>query len=167
MKRLVICRHAKSAWDNPSLSDHQRPLAERGLRDAPEMAKRLKKQGIYPDYILTSDARRALQTAQITADELKVDEKKIVITPKLYHAGPNTILQQVRSIGAEINTLFIFGHNPGFTDLIESFGNPIDNLPTCGQFGLIFDAEKWGEISVENARFWFFDYPKSKFPNIQ
>lgn len=166
MKRLVICRHAKSAWDDPFLSDHQRPLAPRGLRDAPEMAKRLKKEGIYPDSILTSDARRALQTARITADELEIGEKKIVITPKLYHAGANTILQQVRSSSAEINTLFIFGHNPGFNDLIETLGNHIDNLPTCGQFGLIFGVEKWDDISAENARFWFFDYPKSKFTNI-
>lgn len=167
MKRLVICRHAKSAWDDPFLSDHQRPLAPRGLRDAPDMAKRLKKRGIYPDAILTSDARRALQTAGITADELGFEHEKIEITDQLYHAGSRSILRQVRSCGDDVGTLFIFGHNPGFNELIEALGQPIDNLPTCGQFGFIFEVENWEGISAENAQFWFFDYPKSEFPDIQ
>jgi phosphohistidine phosphatase len=167
MKQLVICRHAKSAWDDPFLSDHQRPLALRGLRDAPEMAKRLKKRGISPDCMVSSDARRALQTARITAAELGIGEETIVITPQLYHAGSVSILRQVRFTSSEVNTLLIFGHNPGFNDLIEDLGNPIENLPTCGQYGFIFEVENWEEISAENAQFWFFDYPKSKFPDIQ
>jgi phosphohistidine phosphatase len=167
MKRLVICRHAKSSWDEPFLSDHKRPLAQRGLRDAPEMAKRLINREIYPDCILTSDALRALQTARITADGLGIDENCIVITSQLYHAGPSAILQLLKSTEPKINTLFIFGHNPGFTDLIEDLGNRIENLPTCGQFGVIFGVDKWEDISAENAQFWFFDYPKLKFPDIQ
>ncbi|WP_158856865.1 SixA phosphatase family protein [Lunatibacter salilacus] len=167
MKRLVICRHAKSAWDDPFLSDHHRPLAPRGLRDAPEMAKRLKKRGIYPDAILTSNARRALQTAQITKDELGVGNENIVITDQLYHAGSRSILNQIRHSLPDVDTLFIFGHNPGFNELIEALGQPIENLPTCGQYGIIFEVEKWEDIGAENALFWFFDYPKSEFPDIQ
>jgi phosphohistidine phosphatase len=166
MKRLVICRHAKSSWNDPYLSDRERPLAPRGLRDAPEMGLRLKRRGINPDLILSSNALRALQTARITAYELGFDPNKIVIISQLYHAGPGTLLQQVKSTGPEVTTLLIFGHNPGMNDLIDFLGNPIDNLPTCGQFGILFNVEKWTDVGAANAQLWFFDYPKSKFPNV-
>ena len=167
MKRLVICRHAKSDWDDPFLLDRERPLAPRGFRDSPEMALRLKKRGINPDLILTSDALRALQTAQITAEQLGIGAEKVVINKNLYHAGPDALMRQVRLTGPEVTTLLIFGHNPGMNELIDSLGNPIDNLPTCGQYGVQFEVEKWEEIGAENAHFLFFDFPKSKFPDIQ
>ena len=166
MKQLVICRHAKSAWDDPFLSDRDRPLAPRGLRDAPEMALRLKKRGIHPDLIVTSDAQRALQTARITADVLGMDSNRILINSLLYHATPKTLLHQLKSTGPTVATLLIFGHNPGMNDLIDFFGNSIDNLPTCGQYGVQFDIKNWEEVRAENAGFWFFDFPKSKFPDI-
>ena len=74
MKNLILIRHAKSSWDNPWQDDHDRPLAERGLRDAPRMAKRLKQKGIFPDIMLSSTALRAIETAKITAQELSFPE---------------------------------------------------------------------------------------------
>jgi phosphohistidine phosphatase len=160
MKKLVIIRHAKSSWDEPFLSDHERPLAERGLKDAPKMAKRLIKENIFPDAILSSDAERAKTTAIIIAKEMDFPSKKIAFTKELYHASVSQILSEIKKTDESVTTLFLFGHNPGLNDLIWKLGGEIDNLPTSGQFGFQFDVKSWGEIGVKNAKIWFFDYPK-------
>ncbi len=162
MKKLVIIRHAKSDWADPLLADHARPLAERGFRDAPRMAQRLKKKGIFPDAILTSDARRALSTALLTAENLKLEKDDIQVSNKLYEASSAEILSEIKKVSDEIETLFVFGHNPGLNNLIADFGGEIDNLPTAGQFGFIFESDSWNEIAARNAKVWFFDYPKAK-----
>ncbi|MBD8491216.1 histidine phosphatase family protein [Echinicola sp. CAU 1574] len=162
MKKLVIYRHAKSSWDTPYLDDHARPLAERGLRDAPRMAQRLKKKKIFPDYMLSSDAERAKSTALITAENLHFPKEKIMLNRQLYHASSYSILQCLHQIPNTNNVAFIFGHNPGFNELIEDLGGTIDNLPTCGQFGFTFNTEHWKNISPANASFWFVDYPKKE-----
>jgi len=160
MKKLVIIRHAKSSWDDPFLNDHDRPLADRGLKDAPKMAKRLKKEKIYPDAIISSDAERAKTTAIITAESLDFSPKRIVFNKDLYHGPVPQLLSEIKNTDDDVKTLFLVGHNPGLNDLIWKFGGEIDNLPTAGQFGLKFDVKSWDEISAKNAKFWFFDYPK-------
>lgn len=160
MKNLVIIRHAKSSWDNPSLDDHERPLAERGLRDAPKMANRLKQVEILPDAMISSDAERAKSTAIITAEKLDFPVHKIRFTPNLFHASASTILSEIRKTDDSVKTLFVFGHNPGQNDLIWKLGGEIDNLPTAGQFGFKFNVENWSEVESKNAKVWFFDYPK-------
>jgi len=161
MKKLVIIRHAKSSWERPYLDDHSRPLAERGLKDAPKMAKRLKKKGIIPDAILSSDAERAKKTALITAEILDFPKGKIHFTPNLFHCSTNTLFDEIKKTEDKVETLFLFGHNPGLNDLISKFGGEIDNLPTCGQFGLTFDVNSWQEISPQKSKLWFFDFPKN------
>lgn len=76
MKKLILIRHAKSSWDQPFLTDHQRPLADKGLRDAPRMAQRLKKREINAVGMTSSDAERAKSTAFITAEQLKFPREK-------------------------------------------------------------------------------------------
>ncbi len=160
MKNLVIIRHAKSSWDDPLLNDHQRPLADRGLRDAPKMGNRLKKKGIIPDAMISSDAERAKATALITAESLDFPKEKIRFTPYLYHASASDMLSEIKKTADSVHTLFVFGHNPGENDLIWKLGGEIDNLPTSGQFGFKFDVNSWSDIGKKNAKFWFFDYPK-------
>jgi phosphohistidine phosphatase len=163
MRQILLIRHAKSAWDNPHLSDHDRPLSPRGLRDAPSMAKRLKSKSIIPDLILSSTATRAKQTAEITALNLDLDPSIIQLNQALYHASPKTILRQIAALtDPSIRTLFLIGHNPGFNDLIGYLGGDIDNLPTAGQFGFNLKIDHWHEISRERAEVWYFDYPKNE-----
>ena len=76
MKTLFLIRHAKSSWDDPALSDKDRPLGDRGRRDAPRMGKRLAKRNVRPDLILSSSARRALTTAEIIAKKLDYKRKE-------------------------------------------------------------------------------------------
>ncbi|QDH81424.1 histidine phosphatase family protein [Echinicola soli] len=160
MKSLIIYRHAKSSWDDPYMNDHQRPLAIRGLRDAPRMAQRLKKRGISPDYFISSDAERAKVTAYITAENLHFPKNNVELTAVLYHASASSILKTVQNIPNDKHAALVFGHNPGFNELIETLGGEIDNLPTCGQFGFIFEVDDWEAIGPENATVWFVDYPK-------
>lgn len=162
MKKLIIIRHAKSSWDDPFLDDHQRPLAERGLRDSPRMGQRLKKENIFPDMMISSDAKRAKATALIIAEQLHFPKENIEFTRKLYHASAYSILDLIKKTRDDIDTLFIFGHNPGFNDLINLLCGKIDNLPTCGQYAFTFDTNSWSQISKKNAQTWFVDYPKKE-----
>lgn len=160
MKKIILVRHGKSAWNQPFLDDHERPLAERGIKDVPKMARRLQKKGIFPDLLLSSTAKRALQTAQLTAKELDIPKDKIQLDKNLYHASPHSLLKAIRMQPDIVNTLFVFGHNPGFNDLITYLGGEIDNLPTSGQFGFKLKTDHWSELSPDTAEVWFMDYPK-------
>jgi phosphohistidine phosphatase len=162
MKKLLLYRHAKSSWDDLYLEDHKRPLALRGLRDAPYMAQRLKKKAIFPDAIISSDAERAKATALITAESLHFPKAQIELRRGLYHASAQAILTEVKQTDGQYDLLFVFGHNPGLTDLVNFLGQDLDNLPTCGQFGFTFDTSRWADISAKNAEVWFYDYPKNK-----
>jgi len=162
MKKIILVRHAKSAWNNPFLNDHDRPLAERGIADAPIMATRLKNRGIIPDFILSSTALRAVETAKITAKILGYSNDEIQLEKSLFHASPNQLLKIIRMKNYSADTLLVFGHNPGFNDLILYLGGDLDNLPTSGQFGFKLISDHWSDLSPENAEVWFFDYPKKK-----
>lgn len=162
MKHLLICRHAKSSWEDLALDDHERPLAPRGLRDSSLMADRLIEKDIFPDLILSSNAKRAKTTAQITADHLQFPMDKIIFTPKLYHATAPSLLSEIKKTQKDVQFLFVFGHNPSCNELIWLLGGKIDNLPTCGQYGFIFEVEDWKTIDLINASTWFLDFPKNK-----
>jgi len=166
MKKLVICRHAKSSWDDPRLSDHGRPLSNRGLRDAPMMAARIHTNRIFPEKILTSNALRAKMTAEFY---LKVFEKMEVgyeVSDAFYMASETELLKEIKKTNNKIDTLFIFGHNPGLTELINYLGEPLENLPTAAIMGFKFDENSWENISSNNASFWMYDFPKNKSPKI-
>ncbi|MFN3997809.1 SixA phosphatase family protein [Algoriphagus sp.] len=162
MKKIILVRHAKSSWDDPFLNDHDRPLAERGIADAPIMAKRLKKKGIVSDLILSSTALRAAETARTTAKILGYPAEQIHWEKGLFHASPNQILKIIRMQNDAANTILVFGHNPGFNDLIIYLGGDLDNLPTSGQFGFKLKTDHWAELKPETVEVWFFDYPKKK-----
>lgn len=144
------------------MEDHERPLSNRGLRDAPFMAQKLKKNNIFPDHILSSDANRAKTTALITAENLHFPKNRIEFTSKLYHASPHSLLSEIKRTANIHEIIFLFGHNPGLNDIIDLLGGKLDNLPTCGQFGFLFKVENWTDIRQDNAEVWFFDFPKNK-----
>ncbi|MCE7055819.1 histidine phosphatase family protein [Algoriphagus sp. AGSA1] len=160
MKKIILVRHGKSAWDNPLLDDPDRPLAGRGLRDVPIMGFRLLQRGVSPDLILSSTATRAAHTAEIISEVLKLSQAKLVYEKSLYHASSSTLLKIVQGLDDSYNTIFLVGHNPGMNDLIEVLGGSIDNLPTSGQYGFLADTDHWAKFSPNNSRTWFFDYPK-------
>src|SRR4029079_5755701 len=111
MLTLFLLRHAKSSWSNPSLPDRERPLATRGVTDAPMMGKAMTERGIDPDLVLCSSARRTRDTLALVLPELRV-EPKVVYEDRLYHPRAAELLQRVREIPPGSSRVMIVGHNP-------------------------------------------------------
>ncbi|TVR69317.1 MAG: histidine phosphatase family protein [Marinilabiliales bacterium] len=162
-KTLYIGRHAKSSWDFPGRADIDRPLAERGLNNAYEMAGRMKERGDKPARIISSPANRALHTAVIFARELKIPLDYLSVNEDLYMAGEDAILQVVARVDDAIDSLMVFGHNPDFTYLANQFvHSQIYNIPTSGVVRLDFDVKSWEDIHRGKLTGHLFDYPKKK-----
>ena len=125
MKTLFLVCHAKSSRDDPSLPDRERPLDERGLRDAPAMGKRLAERKIKPDLLVSSPAVRALTTAHLIADELGYARDDIAIDDRLYASSADGLLAVVRVLDNKLGSVMLFGHNPEFTDLAQRLSGEI------------------------------------------
>lgn len=162
MKTLYLLRHAKSSWEFSHLSDHDRPLNKRGRNDAPLMGEQLAKRNIKPDLIVSSPAVRAITTATLVSKEIGYGLEKIAIDEKAYQAGPDDLLEIIQNTPPEVEELVLVGHNDGMTDLVNQLSPTyIDNVPTAGIVSLSFDTSSWKDVSLKNARFNFFDYPKN------
>ncbi len=166
MKRLILVRHAKSSWDDQTLTDFDRPLNDRGNRDAPRMGKRLKEKDIHPDMMLTSPAARALTTCEIIAGILGFSLKKIKTDRSLYHASPEQLLRTLQTLPDlrdREEVVMLFGHNPGLTEFANELLNEnIDNIPTCGVVSCQLDVTHWKELDWGKGSLEFFDFPKRK-----
>lgn len=165
MKTLYIVRHAKSSWDDQGLRDFDRPLNERGEKDAPKMGKRLKKHNFYPALIVSSPAVRALATSRLMAKALGYPEEKIKIEKRLYHANEEQMLTILKELGKvdDPEIVMMVGHNPGLTDFANRLSDVIiDNIPTCGIVGGTFDLPSWDQAGWGDGHHEFFDSPKSK-----
>lgn len=163
MKTLYLLRHAKSSWDDASLDDFQRPLNQRGEKDAPRMGKRLRKEGISPRLICSSPAVRAITTAQRVAEELGYPIEEIRQEKKLYHAGPDEILEILRSMPTGIESVMLVGHNPGFTEFANDlFQAEISNLPTAGVIGGKLAIDAWKDAHWGCGKMMLYEYPKKE-----
>ncbi len=162
MKELILVRHAKSSWKAPTLDDRERPLNQRGERDAPEMGARLARRKDRPDLIVSSPAVRTLETARIIAKKLGYARGSIVVEERLYGAGVAELLDVIRHADESVATLMLFGHNPGLTELANHLGpRPIPNLPTCGVLHLGFETDTWSIVGYARGDEVLFDFPKS------
>ena len=149
MKTLFLVRHAKSSRDDPTLPDKERPLNDRGRRDAPKMGERLAKRDVKPDLILSSPAVRALATAQIVAKKLDYAIKDIVVDERLYGADPNDRLDVIRELGEKPKRVMLFGHNPEFAELAHRLSNEITDMPTCAVGEFEFDIKSWSNVGKQ------------------
>lgn len=161
MKTLYLVRHAKSSWENRSVSDFDRTLNERGKRDAPFMAKILKEKEIAVDLMLSSPAVRALTTANIFASEISFPENKIVKEKDIYEADRSELMDVIMKTDDSVNDVMLFGHNPGITYLSNYLCNfETDNIPTCGIVCMQMDFDSWKYLGNKSCSFKFFEYPK-------
>ena len=156
MIRLALVRHAKSDWGNPGLDDHDRPLNDRGLRDAPRMARALAETGFRPDVILSSTALRARTTAEAFAAELRI---AVSLEPELYGAPASTLLDVAAATGAA--SVMVVAHDPGMSVLAARLSSDrIEHMPTCAVATFAWDEDDWEVIdSVEPAE-WTYDTPR-------
>jgi phosphohistidine phosphatase len=161
MKTLYLVRHAKSSWDKPGLADADRPLNERGKRDAPEMGRRLAARGVDPDALLSSPAKRARSTARRIAEAMDRPKDSVRCDERLYVFSDAPLLEFVRALDEALQRPMLFGHNPAMTDLANRLGDTtIDNIPTCGVVCLALNVDSWNNVASGCGHCEFFDTPK-------
>ena len=160
MKKIIFIRHAKSDWSSPELSDFDRPLNKRGLRDAPDMGMRL--QNTKPDIILLSNAKRTRQTIDLIIENAGWTDIRRVEKDIFYLASESVYLNEISASDNQLNTLVICAHNPGITSVINSLsGENITNVPTCGLAIITFELDEWSAISSNSGSLAHFDFPKN------
>ena len=166
MKQLLLIRHGKSDWDHPGLTDHDRPLNDRGLRDAPRIATALIGRGVRPDLIVSSTAVRALTTAQLIAGKMGYPPENILEAPALYLAPPGVILRAIQQLDEAAGTVMIFGHNPGMHEAVYAFaaGEEVADFPTLAVARIEISAEHWGSVEWDSARLLELRIPRGLTP---
>jgi len=163
MKSLYLLRHAKSSWAEPGLGDKQRPLASRGLHDAPMMGERFNSRGEKLDRIISSPALRAHTTAQMFAETAGFPPEDVVLEPDLYFLGSGSIEEVILSQDDQLQSIMLVFHNPDITHFVNSidYEVSIDNVPTSGLIKLDCDIAHWQDWSNDKTTFDYFDYPKN------
>lgn len=162
MKTLYLVRHAKSDWGNENLKDIDRPLNQRGYNDAYLLSKQFAKEHAHPQLVMTSTATRAYSTCTIFARALNYKEENILLVPQIYEAPVDSILSSIAAIDDKTNSLMVFGHNPGFTDTLNTISDSdINNLPTCGILGIKFDIKNWNEVYTKKGKAFLSLFPKN------
>lgn len=143
MKNLIVIRHAKSSWDAP-LKDIDRPLDNRGIKDAHRIALRAVKHLPKTFLMFSSTAKRASETAIIFAQNFLYPIENIVFKEELYTFDENNLERIVKSLNNKYDNVILFGHNEAITNFVNKFGNIfIENVPTSGFVSLKFDSDNW------------------------
>jgi phosphohistidine phosphatase len=150
MKTLLVLRHAKSSWREAELADHDRPLNKRGKRDAPRMGELMRAEGLLPDLILTSSARRALTTAELVA-ETSGYGGDIQVSRDLYAAGPEEFIAALCALPDELDTVLVVGHNPGLEELVELLTEESSAMPTATLAQVQLDIDRWVDLQEQES----------------
>ena len=161
MKRLYILRHAKSSWDDSSLSDFERPLNDRGTRTAPAMGKLITRRGLAPGIIISSPAVRARTTAELVKQggsivaDIKLDER-------VYEASPQTLLYVVSELDDRYDSAMVVGHNPGMEGFIRVLSGKEESMPTAALAVIDLKIDKWSSIEPASGKLKTIVRPKDE-----
>ena len=152
MKTWVMVRHAKSSWES-YLPDPERPLADRGVKDAILVGHELNKLNLHIDQVYSSPAKRAFDTALLMVSEIgRLSKENIQIKDELYDFNGKHALGFVRSLPNDQQTIMTFGHNNACTHLAQSMGNYTNaNIPTATAVIFHFDVSLWSDIHKCNC----------------
>ncbi len=145
MKTLYILRHAKSSWDDANLSDFERPLNDRGLRNAPFMGKLMRKKGFEPAVIISSPAERARQTAMLVKDASGFS-RDIRFDERIYEASPHSLAQVVSEIADANSSAMLVGHNPGIEGFIRFLTGDLEPMATAALAVIDLNIDKWNQV---------------------
>jgi phosphohistidine phosphatase len=163
LKTLLLIRHAKSSWGDPSISDFDRPLNERGKHDAPLIAQRIMDKGTHIDAFVSSPAKRAKKTAGLMMKKFDEEEKKLIQLSALYEASESNFYDVIKTLDDKFDSVALVAHNPGITNFINTLNcHPIDNMPTCAVYAIRINCDKWIDFKKSKKQFLFFDFPKNE-----
>ena len=168
MRTLIVFRHAKAARE-PGLPDHQRPLTDRGRRNARAMGEWLAAEGLLPDHALISDAKRTRQTFQQSREKFP-ERLRVVSDPELYHASEDVLLAAIHHVPDSANCVLVCGHNPGLHDFTtgmvgagerEALDRFRAGMPTAAVAVLGLDLARWRDAYWRSAKLLRFATPAS------
>jgi phosphohistidine phosphatase len=168
MTSLLLLRHAKSSWTDPNLADFDRSLADRGRKAAPAVAEELSRRGWLPDHVLVSPSRRTRETWAIIEARLDATPDTRFL-PELYEASAAGLLQILRRIPAEAETVLVIGHNPGMEELAQDLSGPGSAPPALTALKRKFPTAalarftvegKWNGLNTAKVRLTHFVRPK-------
>lgn len=169
VKTILLLRHAKSAWGEPGLSDHDRPLNRRGELAAAAIADHLVAKGIVPDLILCSTATRARQTLAPLIERLAAPAPPIALESGLYLASEDTLLNRLRGLPDATDTVLLIGHNDGIGLLAQALAGDgkasllaalRDKYPTGALATLQADIAAWSQLKFGTATLAGFTRPR-------
>ena len=149
-RRLLLLRHAKSSWDDPTLADHDRPLAPRGRKAAKRVRRHLRREEVGVSLVLCSSARRARETLDLVAPGGRTE-----IEPELYGASAGQLLERLRRVPDEAGTVMLIGHNPAMQDLLVSLLAEPGDLATekfpTGALATLAISGSWPSLATGRA----------------
>lgn len=165
-RRLVLLRHAKASSDDPRLADAERPLTERGRRDAAAVGRWLAEQDLHPDLVLCSTSLRTRQTwaAALAAEPDLLADVPVRLEAGVYQAWPDTLLDLVQALPDDVGTAVLVGHSPGVPDLAErlnraSGAGPVGDFPTSA-VAVLDVAGAWGDLGPGTASLAAYAVPR-------
>ncbi len=161
MKNVIVVRHAKSSWENPGLRDFDRPLNQRGHRDAPRMAEYIAQKVPHIDRILTSSAVRTRQTAEYFARAYGLSEMHVIPLDALYYSDVEQYEAQMRMCNDDWQTVMLIGHNPIITHIANEIQPGLTaKVPTCGVLWGTVDIDHWRDFDFSKVVLQEYVYPK-------
>ncbi len=160
-RRLIVMRHAKSAWDNPGLADHDRPLNDRGRKDAPNIARHLADEGWLAEKIVSSSSRRTRETWALMAPSFP-PKVEVDFTRNLFHAGPSEVQKTIASQQDATASLMILGHNPGWEDVVSWLCGHYVPMGTANAALLSISADTWTQALARAGHWTLHDVVRPK-----
>jgi phosphohistidine phosphatase len=161
---VYLLRHAKSSWKS-SVLDHERTLARRGRRAAKAICRHMREQGVEPELVLCSTARRARETLERV--EPALGSYAVRIERQLYGAGSDALLDRLRAVPDEVGSVMLIGHNPGLQQLALDLAEPAaevqelqEKFPTAALVTLAFPAGTWRLIEPGSGELVGFVRPR-------
>lgn len=163
MKTIYLVRHAKAGWHDPALADFDRMLTKSGHRQSEEMSHRLHKKKIMPELLVSSPASRAIETAEIFADNLGIERRDIVQKIEIYEGQGGALAAIVQAFPDEYGSAMLFGHNPAISAFMRWLtGKPAEEMNTCGIAKIDLDVASWKEVVVGSGKLDWYEYPEKE-----
>jgi phosphohistidine phosphatase len=155
MKKLILVRHAKSDWPEET-EDFDRPLADKGLKEAKHMSEFIKNNNVPIDCFVSSPAVRALTTCEIFNESYQIN---ITTDEKLYNPSERNFESVIYDLDDSHHSVAFFSHNNGISNFANSISEDIFHFPTCGVAGFEIDCQSWSEFDGANKKLLFFYEP--------
>ena len=164
MKVVYLVRHARAGVKGSSETDFDRPLEFQGIEEAKAISKRFFKTQPAPEQLISSPAKRALQTAEIFAKRMNLPAENITLKDGLYgESNTQSLIQLIGDIEESQSSVMLFGHDPQFSEAAAELAVGFDQqLPKAAIVGIGFDAESWKDVAKGKGHVVFYDYPLTK-----